>query len=111
MYKEDLALDNLQGLMCHKTQSYLIKSNEIRNFFAHNFKMRKRVITFYLNPPPTPELICHVSQRLCEMCHCGVMVKAVGCGIVFEFELQSCPLRVHFRSNTQRERYETPLLS
>ena len=37
---------------------------------------------------------------------CGVMVKALDCGIVVsEFELQAC-YYVHFRINTFDERYE-----
>ena len=34
MYKEDLALNNLQGWICHKTQPNPTKPNHLISFFA-----------------------------------------------------------------------------
>ena len=75
MCMENLALNNLQWLICHKT-----KSNHI---YLVYIRYIGRMVRLFTNGCPR-----------------GVMVKAMNCGIVVrEFVLQS-RYYVHFRANT-----------
>ena len=83
MYKQNLALNSLQGLICHKTQPTLYIYNQITVYSGHG--MTNLPIDLKKN---------------WWGCTRGVMVKAIDCRIVVsKFVLQSC-YYVHFQTDT-----------
>ena len=39
MYKEDLALNYLQWLICHKTKPYTFKTSQLKSMQSHKYTM------------------------------------------------------------------------
>ena len=76
MYKQDLALDNLQGLISSKTQPANQPTNQ-PNFYTLSYMIHKNL-----------------------GCPGGVMVKAMGCRIVVREFVPQSRYYVHFRANT-----------
>ena len=55
MYQEDLAFNNLQGLICHKTQPNQIFPCETSNFLNDPRKYMLRLHVWQVHPPkPKP---------------------------------------------------------
>ena len=102
MYKIDLALNNLQWLICHKTKSnqtnqvtsayiiwFLIFLSNTNKF--HNFYSWMKYYHYYF-----PTMTLNNTRGWCPR---GAMVKTMDCGIVVsEFVLQSRNY-LHFRAN------------
>ena len=78
LYKMDLALNNLQRLMCHKTQT----TNQSCQSFTSNFQVRLVVWHTKISFCRRSGVMANVSPR-------GVMANALDCSLdVDEFKLQ-----------------------
>ena len=108
MYKKDLVFNNWQSLIYHKNQPTNQPTNPWKSFFfiwfevAQLYSFNELPILKSCDDFDVLETKSHMLQGIMNMergCLCGVMVKAMDCGIVVsKFILQS-HYYIHFQAN------------